>query len=81
MNDQEDVSAIDRVMIQCSGNDLKGSTLFSTKFPNKDETKRIIAAQISAVFFLGRPDNIETARLLNSYPEDSKPFKIIRLEV
>lgn len=81
MRDNEYVSAIDRLLIDCTPEQLKGSVLFTTRFPNKEETKRIIIASIAAVYFLGPANNRETAELLNSYPLEDKPFEIIKLEV
>lgn len=69
------------VLIDCSIDQLKGSVLFSTRFPNKEETKRVIAASISVVYFLGPANDRETAELLNSYTPQDKPFEIIKLEI
>ena len=75
-----EVSAIYDVMFGTMDLDLTKSSLFSTRFPNLEELKLIVATGVESLYFFGEITDPNTVRLANELPEASIPLEIVQLE-
>jgi hypothetical protein len=60
--------------------DLKGSILFSTKFPSLDDTKMIASVGVSTVYFFGEVNDAGSVALVNAMADNHIPLELIRLQ-
>lgn len=77
---QWEISAIYDAIFSARHEDLSGSTLFSTCFPNFDDMKLIIAVGVSTLCFFGPEGDLDTIDLINELPKNKIPLEIIRLK-